>query len=210
MKTMLRVAAILLAAALSGCAGFLHRPPPDLYRLTPASAFPTAERRLAVRLLVLRPRAAPGLDTDRIALTRPPLAFDYFAASAWLAPLPRLVRRALLLSFEKSGALTAGDSDAIGLDPNFLLDSTISHFEAEYRSPRGSPIARVSLKVWLVRRTGRGKQVVGSARFESRKRAARNAVPDIVLALDEAFDAVAEKIVLWVANNPALPVRTQQ
>jgi cholesterol transport system auxiliary component len=203
MKALLRSAAMILAVVLSGCAGFFGRTPPDLYRLSAVRAFPPALERRDVRLLVLRPRAAPGLDTERIALTRLPLALDYFAASAWPAPLPRLVQRAVVLSFENSGAVTAGDPERIGLDPNFLLASEISHFEAEYRAPTGPPLARVSLKVWLVRRHGR--RDVASASFTERKEAAANDVPHIVLALDQALDVVAKKIVLWIANDPALP-----
>lgn len=208
MKTLLRFAAAFLVMALCGCSSLLQRPVPELYRLTSARAFGSVPKRIDVRLLVLRPRAAPGLDTERIALTRPPLAFDYFAGSAWLAPLPQVVRRALVLSFEKSGALTAGNDEQTGLDQNFFLECEISHFEADYGPSPGPPLARVSLRVWLVRQEG--KTVVASATFESRQPAAVNDVPHVVLALDQAFDTVAQKIVSWVAHNAVSPAQTQK
>ncbi len=195
--------AFSLALALGGCAGLFVQPPPHLYRLTAEHSFPAGLPRREVRLLVRRPEAAPGLDTERIALTSSPITINYFARSAWTAPLPELVRSALIGTFQKSGALRAGDRSRIGLDPNFILDTEIGHFEAEYRSPTGPPVARVTLKLQLLRRSS--GRLVASATFESRKRAAVNDVPHIVFALDEAFDAVAGKIVVWVAEGPALP-----
>ncbi len=47
-------------------------------------------RRRAPRgsVLVQRPEAGPGLDSDRIVLLRSDSRFDFYAASRWAAPAP--------------------------------------------------------------------------------------------------------------------------
>jgi cholesterol transport system auxiliary component len=201
----MRLAAVTLAAVLAGCAGLLQPAPPNLYRLSAVRAFPVDLPHSGARLLVLRPQVAPGLDTARIALTRPPVALDYFAASAWAASLPRLVETALVESFENSGALEAGDRARIGLHPDFVLETEIPHFEAVYGPLPGPPEVQVSLRVWLLRRHS-GK-VVAHALFAGRKKAPANDVPPIVFALDEALDGAVKEIVVGTAKNLALPAR---
>ncbi len=198
-------ALLALAALLGGCAGLFERAPPHLYRLAAEHSVPPAPAHTGARLLVLRPRAAAGLDTTRIALTRPPVALDYFADSAWPRPLPRLLQSALVEAFNASGAVTAGGRGRLGLHPDFVLETKIGHFEAEYRSPSAPPLARVALRLRLLRR--KGERVLAAVRFSSEKKAAFNDVPHIVLALDEALDAVIEKSVRWTAQNPALQKR---
>ena len=95
-KASVRLAALALAAALAACARLLQPAPPNLYRLSAVHAFPADLPHSGARLLVLRPQVAPGLDTARIALTRAPVALEFFAASAWAAQLPRVVETALV------------------------------------------------------------------------------------------------------------------
>ena len=48
---------------------------------------------VAGSLLVQRPEAGPGLDSERIALLRSDQRFDFYAASRWAAPAPDLVEK---------------------------------------------------------------------------------------------------------------------
>jgi cholesterol transport system auxiliary component len=192
------------AAALSaaGCASLLVSPPRRLYRLTPAASFPPGMPRATAQLLVDAPDAPAGLDTDRIALSRSPLSLDYFADAEWADRAPLLVEAALVSSFEASGAIAAVGRESSGLHADFILQSEIRHFEAEYLSEGGSPAAFIAIGVKLVAMPQRA--IVGQAAFEHKTPAAANDVPAVVGAFDQALSAVMRDIVVWTLGNPAL------
>jgi cholesterol transport system auxiliary component len=155
-----------------------------------------------VRLVIDVPRASPGLDSSRIALVRPPVSFDYFADSAWTDRAPVVVQAALLESFENSGRLVALDRDSIEAEPDFVLQTELRHFEAEYDRATGPPLVRVAIRVRIV--SAGGRRIVAATAFSRSARAAANDVPSIVAALDRALGEVIDEIVAWSLANPAL------
>lgn len=197
-----RSAALLAALALAACSSLFGAPPENLYRLAPQTNFPAGLPHRDVRLVIDVPRASPGLDSSRIALVRPPVSVDYFAESAWTDRAPLVVQAALLESFENSGRLVALDRDSIEAEPDFLLRTELRHFEAEYDSAAGPPLARVAMRVRLV---GAGdRRIVAETAFSRSERAAANDVPHIVAALDRALGQVIDDIVAWTLADPAL------
>ena len=91
---MKRVASILVAAlACSACSGGLLKSdiePPDVYRLS-ATEVQHGGQTLGLALAVARPRAPAALDTDRLAVVKPGLGFDYFAGMRWAEPAPSML-----------------------------------------------------------------------------------------------------------------------
>ena len=77
------LAILLTAFALTACSGVFESTiePPQAYvlRLPPAGPAPVAVN--AGSVLLQRPEADPGLDSDRIALLRSDQRFDFYAAS---------------------------------------------------------------------------------------------------------------------------------
>ena len=83
--------------ALSACGGNLLGPPESGTMYMVAPKFPPAQaggEKVKWALTILRPDAAGGLDTDRIALTQPDGSMDYYAKAAYPAPLPEIVEQA--------------------------------------------------------------------------------------------------------------------
>jgi cholesterol transport system auxiliary component len=197
-----RSAALFLALALAACSTLFGGPPENLYRLSPQHSFPASLPYRDARLVIDVPRASPGLDSSRIALVRPPVSFDYFADSAWTDRAPLVVQAALLESFENSGRLLALDRDSIEAEPDFVLRMELRHFEAEYDSATGPPLARVAIRVRLV--SAGDRRIVAETAFSRSERAAANNVPDIVAALDRALGGVIDEIIPWCLANPAL------
>jgi cholesterol transport system auxiliary component len=191
------------ALALAGCASLLGvSPPGHLYRLSPAAAYPANLPHLAAQLLVDVPQAPAGIDTTRIALSRSPISLDYYADSEWTDRVPALVQGALLASFENNGAITAIDRESAGLRADFILETEIRHFEAEYDAGGGPPRVWVAILARLVAMPRR--EIVAQTSFERRVPAAANDVPAVVVAFNAATDAVIGDIVLWTVANPAL------
>ena len=86
----LRVACLFAAAtALAGCGSLLDSklaaPQSYVLRLPAREATTPANTQPAGSVLLQRPKAGPGLDSDRIVLLRSDSRFDFYAASRWIA-----------------------------------------------------------------------------------------------------------------------------
>jgi cholesterol transport system auxiliary component len=188
-------AALLGALLLAGCGALKSGVKPDrIYVLTPAQAA-AGGTVVPGLLLVPRPAVQPGLETDRIALTRPGNELDYYAASRWGAALPPVLAAFVVQSMH--GSFTTVSSAERGAGPgDFELLLTVRHFEAEYGSG-GTPTVRVALDCLLVSRAPR--RVVGNCDAEVREPAGDNRMAPIVAAFEtatrKALEQVREKVV---------------
>ena len=189
--------------ALAGCASlFVATPPGHLYRLSTDTAYPSSLPHVSAQLLVDVPQAPAGIDVSRIALSRSPLSLDYYADSEWTERVSTLVQTALLVAFENSKAITAIDSESIGLRADFVLKTEIRHFEAVSDKRSAPPTVWVAMTARLVAIPQR--EIVAQASFERRVPAAADQVPAVVAAFNAAADAVIKDIVVWTVTNPAL------
>lgn len=186
---------VLLLAA--GCSGLQSKQAAtQIYVLAPqlpapavgASAAGAAS--LVATLKVLRPLSVPGLDTDRIALTRSGQRLDYFAHSSWAAPLPELVQSGAIDALRASGKFRAVQSDAAPLEADFLLQLEVRRFQAQYQDD-GPPMVRVQLVATLARRSDR--TVIASVVAASDVPASANRLQSVSAAFEAAFaEALAQ------------------
>ncbi len=190
---------------LAGCASlFVATPPGHLYRLTAGRSYPADLPHRRGVLLVDTPQASAGIDTTRIALSRSPLSLDYYADAEWTDRVPALVQEAMLASFENSGALTAIDRDAMELRADYVLQTQLRHFEADYAAGGTArpPEARVAIIARLIAAPQR--KIIAQTAFERRQPSAANDVPEVVAAFNAAAGAVITDIVLWTVSELAL------
>jgi len=195
---------LLLAGAsaivLSGCSDLLGPPDaPHLYMLKPAVA-PIPGPKVAWALSIQVPEAAAALDSQRIAIMRPPASLDYYADAAWSDHVPALVQTALLQAFESSGRIDAVARDGDAVRAQYILAVDIRDFEARYDSPDGAPTAVVHIGVKLIGALKRN--IVASFDAAEEVPAAQNSVDAAVAALDEAQSRVLAKIVPWALGAP--------
>jgi cholesterol transport system auxiliary component len=197
---------LLLAPLMAGCGGLLSDTPKrQIYRTNPAFAFATPVPHAGAQLLVAVPIAAAGLDTERIALSRAPVSLDYFADAQWPDRLPFIVQTAFVDGFEKSAALPSVGPESLGVITDFVLDVTISDFQAVYDSPDGLPRVVAKFNAKLVRMPER--RIAGEVSVTRDAKATANTMPDIVHAFDQALGGAVEEIVTWTARNRALSER---
>jgi len=187
----------LLLACAAGCSG-LHsdQPAPQVYRLAPtlpaaAESTPAA----SATLRVLRPLAAPGLESDAIVLTRSGQRFDFYAHSRWTAPLPELVQSGAIDALRAAGRFRAVQGEAVPLDSDYVLQLEIRRFQAEYQGD-GPPLVRVQLVATLGRRTDRS--LVASAVAESDVPAQANRMQGVSAAFEAAFGQALAQLVKQV------------
>jgi cholesterol transport system auxiliary component len=149
------------------------------------------------QLAVAAPDASESLDTPRIALHRG-ATLDYFADARWTDAVPILVQAKLVEAFEKSAriAAVAATSDAVRAD--YVVETTLRDFEARYDSQTGAPTIVVDIVVHIVT-VGRN-DVIATHDFHQEALAARNDIPGIVAAFDQAAGAAFEEIAGWTLH----------
>lgn len=200
------VAMLAGAMLLAGCGALRSRSEPDrIYVLRAAPAAGSVA--VPGLLLVPRPAVQPGLDTDRIALTRPGNELDYYAASRWGAALPPVLAAFVVQSMQGSFTTVSNAERGAGAG-DFELLLTVRHFEAEY-GEGGAPTVRVALDCLLVGRAPR--RVLASCDAEVREPAAQNRMASIVAAFEaasrQALEQMREKVVSAArpaATSPAV------
>jgi cholesterol transport system auxiliary component len=182
-------------AALGGC-GVIHKvnEPVPLYSLSAVGAFEQSLPAVEWQLVVGTPVASADLNSTRIALTRAPGVIEYFAKGAWADYAPILLQDKLIESFEASNAILSVGRDAVGLKPDFVLQSDLRDFQAEYSGE--SPTAHLRLAAKLVRMPDR--RIVANILTEQKVAAAGNSLPQIVDAFDRAAGQAFEEVVVKV------------
>ena len=187
---MKRVASILVAAlACSACSGGLLKSdaePPDVYRLS-ATEVQHGGQTLGLALAVARPRAPAALDTDRLAVVKPGLGFDYFAGIRWAEPAPSMLQQLLVQALAADGRFATTVAAPSRVPTELLLDVELRRFEAVDAGEGQAPRVDVEIQARLVdlrdrRRVGSFSAVASTTASERRR-------PALIRAFQQATDA---------------------
>lgn len=150
-------AVLLLPLTLSGCGSLfdskLAAPQTYVLRLPDPATNDVAIT--AGSVLVQRPEAGPGLDSNRIALLRTDRRFDFYAASLWAAPAPDVVETLVVDALRGAGVFSAVFDDSSPYAPRYDLRITLRRFEADYTSGGPAPTVHVVLDCTLGRHRDR-------------------------------------------------------
>ncbi|HVY98148.1 MAG TPA: ABC-type transport auxiliary lipoprotein family protein [Dongiaceae bacterium] len=198
MSTLLRRRFLLgTAGLLAGC-GLVPdvNQPLTLYTLKPKLAAQNLPK-VGWQLVVAEPAAERDIDTTRIALTRKPNVIEYFADGNWTDTAPNLVQAKLIEAFEGTNAILAVGRDAAGLKPDYILQSDLRDFQAEYQGG-AAPTAHVRLMSKLVQMPDR--RIVRSVAAEAAAPAAGKDLPAIVAAFEQALGQVLDKTVAAILS----------
>ncbi len=186
--------ALVAATVLAGCSVLRSDTEADrIYVLNaPAdvTAGATAGGGVSGLLVIPRPTLQPGLETDRIALTRPGNELDYFALSRWSGALPQVLGALAVQSMDGAFATVTGLERGAG-PAQFELLLTVRHFEAVY-SGEGAPEVRVEFECLLV--SAAPRRVVGQCDAQAREPAAENRMAAIVTAFERAAHAALAEV----------------
>lgn len=174
------------ALLLTACSGLLqnHVPEPDVYRLTP-TALRAAPATHDVVLLVARPSARAGLDSDHLVVTLADRRSDVYAGARWEAPVPRMVEGLLVEALRSTATARAVVSEHSAFRGRYLLQTEVTEFTADYSSGAGAPTVRVAV---------RGELGIPS---EHRLLATVHGTGSAVAAADRRRDVVAAYQAAW-------------
>jgi ABC-type uncharacterized transport system auxiliary subunit len=207
--------------ALTGCSGLLHSTAPAVQLYTfgalevvdpveverpPPGSVPAY---VAPTLRIDRPQAGPGLNTDRIALMRSGNRLDYYAGSRWSAPLAELVADEERTAFRNDVLWSAVADDRSSFNTDYLLQTSIDRFTAEYAGESAPPTIRVDLHGLLIRRAD--GSLVGSFAVSTSQVAKENRMVSVVEAFSTAESLAIRGVqarsdaLLRSAKSPAAP-----
>jgi cholesterol transport system auxiliary component len=189
---------------LAGCGGIVgpSDPPPQIYVIQPQLQALSSMPKVPWQLVVGQPSASESLDTLRIALIRGQ-ALDYYANAQWTDSVPLLFQTLLVQSFENSGKVVAVASATEGVRADYVLGTEIRNFEAHYASDNGAPTIVVDVVARLLTVDQRDVTATLFSRHEAP--AARNDLPSVVSAFDQAVGATLGEIAAWTLRQNAAP-----
>lgn len=191
-----------LAASAAGLAGCQILPdvnqPLTLYTLKPKLALAQAPAAVGWQLVVAEPAAERDIDTTRIALARTPNVIEYFADGNWSDTAPKMVQAKLIEAFESTKAIVAVGRDAAGLRADYILQSDLRDFQAEYAAG-GAPVAHVRLIAKLVQMPER--RITRTVSAEASTPAGGRELAPVVVAFEQALGQVLSRIVSGILST---------
>jgi ABC-type uncharacterized transport system auxiliary subunit len=205
------VLTMIVAIPLTACTGSLLKSKlaaPSAYILavrSDAAATPAAT--LPVDLTILKPRLAPGLDSDRIAALYPDRRLEFFAGGHWSGTLDEVLQAFAVQSFLRRGALRSVSGDATRFDHTHWLELNVEDFQAEYRNAGAPPVIKVRIAAQLG--NSADHTLLGQYVGASEQLAGADRLGSIVEAYEIAANAALTQIVAATLADVGRPAAQQ-
>ncbi|MEO8016838.1 MAG: ABC-type transport auxiliary lipoprotein family protein [Pseudomonadota bacterium] len=177
---------LLGALASTGCGGVFDStlPAPQSYVLRLPPAVGPAAAATVGSVLLQRPEAGPGLESERIALLRSDQRFDFYAASRWAAPAPDVVESVMVDALRATGAFSAVFDDSAPFSPRYSLRCALRRFEADYTKNVSVPTVQVALDCTLGKH--RERELLASFTAQGSAAASEDRLNAVVAAFESA------------------------
>lgn len=178
----------LLATALGACSLGTAKEA-RLFTLN-APSWPGAGAPLpySAHLAVATPSAAPGLDSERIALRKGANALDYYADAKWPDRLSLLWRSVAIQALDNSRRFASVTQQSSGLSADYHLLTELRDFQAEYRDSGAAPVIRLKITATLVSLPDH--RIIATQSFERSQPAHSNTMDSVITAFDTAAGEV--------------------
>lgn len=200
----LSLAIIPFLAACGGVGLTSKSPAPTYYMLHPTKY--AEDTKLPYSIILEEPSLAPGLDTDRIALTKQQgRVLDYYAGGHWPEPLDKVLHDFFTQSLEPIIPLSPRRSETLLNDEHkYRLMINVHDFQAEYEhGPESVPNLHVSFNVSLVDQ-GNGK-IVRNFSIEKLARARSNTLTDVTQGLEDLLRGGVDDMISKFPAQPPTP-----
>ena len=195
MKIARRNFLVLSTAGLAGC-GLVPdvNKPLTLYTVKPKLSLAQEPAKVGWQLVVAEPTAERDIDTTRIALTRTANVIEYFADGNWSDTAPKMVQAKMIEAFESTNAIVAVGRDAAGLRADYVLQSDLRDFQADYIN--GAAAAHIRLIAKLVQMPDR--RITRTVSAEASAPAGSKDVAAIVVAFEQALGQALSQVVTGI------------
>jgi cholesterol transport system auxiliary component len=197
----LLLCALLASVALSGCGGLFHsnaRPDQVYYlRATALEKGSAAAEPFVTSLRVMRPTAAPGLDSPQIVLLQSDRRMSFYLASRWPAAAPNMVESLAVEKLRGSGMWQSVGDSTSSFPSEYVIQVKIRRFEADYTDAGPAPDIHVVFDCVVGKREGR--EVVASFLAEGSAQAAANRLGAVVAAFETATNTALDSMATQTA-----------
>jgi cholesterol transport system auxiliary component len=212
LRALLFCTAALVPLALSGCGGLFHsNARPDQVYYLRATAFEkgsAAADPLAASLRVIRPTAAPGLDSPQIVLLQSDRRMSFYLASRWPASAPNMVESLAVEKLRGSGMWQSVGDSTSSFPSDYVIQVMIRRFEADYTSGGPAPDIHVVFDCVVGRREGR--EVVASFLAEGSAQAGANRLGAVVAAFETATNTALDSMAMKTAGAVRLALASKR
>jgi cholesterol transport system auxiliary component len=198
----LLLCAVPASLALSGCGGLFHsnaRPDQVYYlRATAREKGSASAAPLATSLRVVRPTAAPGLDSAQIVLLQSDRRMSFYLASRWPASTPNMVESLAVEKLRGSGMWQSVGDSASSFPSDYVVQVMIRRFEADYTGGGPAPDIHVVFDCAVGKREDR--EVVASFLAEGSAQAGANRLGSVVAAFETATNTALDSMAIQTAD----------
>lgn len=172
-----------------------------IYSPDPRVAADPAWPEVSWQLSVTSPLAARLLDSARIVVRPNPNEMQVYKNASWAKRPSEMLEDALLRALEDSGRIPAVARQGSGVSADYKLVLDLRRFESYYAQPGAVPAATIEVNAKLLHASD--QQVVAMHTFLHAQPSASSAVPDVVVAFEQALGAVTGEIAGWVLTSGA-------
>ena len=186
--------ALVFSICLSGCVSVLPEAAAPAPRYTISSVTPQSVPSSPVTwsLVVSDPTASQLFNTVKVPVMAAPNRFEFLAGSEWVDRVPVLFQRALVRTFENSGAITnVGDFTVLPVS-DYVLRTDIRAFHADLTGE--TPTATIEIFARLIADDGK---ILTAQRFVARETARLDTPESLMPAFDRALNQVLGQITEW-------------
>lgn len=148
-------------------------------------------------LLITRPRAEPGYDSDGIAYTETPLALNYYTKSRWADAPARMLGPLLVETLERGGAFRAVVIAPSSVAADLQLDVTLLRLQQSFLHHPSR--VELALRVRLIDTSD--NRVLASRTFETTEPAPSEDAYGGVQAANIALERMLSELAAFVAGQ---------
>lgn len=181
-----------IVEGLSRMLGSSAKPAPVVYDLTPARTFPAIGRIPTTQLAVADPTAVLAFDTQKI-LVRAPDGQGSDLGAQWSDNVTKLFQARIIQSFENAGygrVARAGDT----FNADYQLQIDVRSFQV-LTGPEQAAHVEFGAKIMG------GGHIIDSRVFRAIEPVKAIDAPQVVAALNKAFDAAVTQLVVWTLEG---------
>ena len=199
LRAVLSILAVLLLSACAALGG--SNGADTIYSPDPRVAADPAWPAVSWQLSVTSPLAARLLDSARIVVRPNPNEMQVYKNASWAKRPSEMLEDALLRALEDSGRIPAVARQGSGVSADYKLVLDLRRFESDYAQPGAAPTATIEVNAKLLHASD--QQVVAMHTFLHVQPSASTAVPDVVVAFEQALGAVTGELAGWVLASGA-------
>ena len=165
----------------------------------------------AWQLVVAEPKAIGPLNGNRIVVFAQPGVVQFYKGARWHDSAPVLIQEMLLQAFQDSANLAGTDTPSSGLRADFVLQSDLQEFQAEYRNAQ-VPTVVIRLSTQFVDNSI--NRALATRTFTVEQPCTGTDLPSVFAAFQEALNRTLPQVVAWAAEtgdvnwqakHPAIP-----